>query len=113
VLCDPIGLPTWFTSVESARVDGDLRHLMLKRGGEVTERLLTVDDELHRFRYSVQSGLPLEAHLGTVDVIDVGPGQSLVVYAADLEPADAAPGFDRSIKGALVSLKELLEADDT
>jgi hypothetical protein len=90
-----------------------MRYLTLTRGGEVTERLLTVDHDLHRFRYSVESGLPLEAHLSTLDVIDVGPGQALVVYAADLEPADAAPGFDRSIKGALVSLKELLEAGGT
>jgi hypothetical protein len=111
MLCDPAQLPTWFRTVESARVVDDLRHLTLKRGGEVTERLLTVDDELRRFRYGVESGLPVESHLGTVDVIAVGPGRSLVVYAADVEPHGAASGFDRSIEGALVCLKELLESE--
>ncbi|MCU1494580.1 MAG: putative polyketide cyclase/dehydrase [Acidimicrobiaceae bacterium] len=111
VLRDPAQLPTWFRTVQSARVVDDLRHLTLKRGGQVTERLLTVDDELRRFRYGVESGLPLESHLGTVDVIAVRPGQSLVVYAADVEPAGAASGFDRSIEGALVCLKELVESE--
>lgn len=111
VLCDPGLLPTWFTSVASARVVGDLRHLTLTRGGEVTERLFTVNDELRRFRYGVETGLPLDAHLGVIDVIEVEPGQSLVVYAADVEPAEAAPGFDTSIQGALVCLKALLEAE--
>jgi hypothetical protein len=113
LMCDPSRLPTWFTSVQTARVVEDRRYLTLKRGGDVIERLLTVDDELHRLRYAVESGLPLTAHLGTVDVIALRPGACLVVYAADVEPDGAAPGFDQSIRAAVLALKEIVEADES
>lgn len=39
-------------------------------GMELVEEIVTVDDELRRFQYRITEGpMPLEFHLGTVDVL--------------------------------------------
>ena len=66
---------------------------------------MTNDPLQHRFQYRIVGGdLPVEYHLGTVDVIEVDAGRSVVVYTTEIEPVTLAEAFEGAISGAVQAL---------
>jgi uncharacterized membrane protein len=108
---DSEALPTWFRSIASCAVSGDLRVCQLARGGEVRERIVTRDEQLRRFQYSITEGIPVTSHLGSIDVLDVGPGASVVVYSTDAEPDTVGAQIGAAVERALDDLVALFETD--
>jgi hypothetical protein len=53
---------------------------------------------------------PPRHHLGTVDVLEDGEGQSLVVYSTEVTPDAIADLMGPSIEGGLQGLKAHLES---
>ncbi|MCW2830449.1 MAG: hypothetical protein JWP31_1141 [Aeromicrobium sp.] len=111
LVTDPDALPSWFTSVESCIVDGDTRVCQLARGGEVRERIVTSDDDLRRFQYSIAEGIPVSSHLATIDVLDLDGSSCVVVYGTDVTPDAAGAHIDRAVEQALDDMKAVLERD--
>jgi hypothetical protein len=102
---DPAAVHEWVPSLRSCAMDGPLRRCELDRGGIVVEEILVVDPVLRRIQYGVREGLPVEHHLGTVDVIEAGEGRCLLVYGTDIAP-DSAAG---AVRKAILSSLEVLE----
>ncbi len=70
-----------------------------------------MDDKLRRLQYRVSGGdLAVDSHLGTVDVIGLGAGRSVLIYGSDVEPAEVAEVFDPAIKEAVDGLNAYLDA---
>ena len=60
----------------------------------ITEEIVTVDDDLRRFQYSItEMPIPVEYHLSTIDVLEDGDG-TLIVYGVDVQP-DMLEGHPR------------------
>jgi hypothetical protein len=77
------GVSSWIPGVDCA-VDGKTRTLNI--GDRViTEDLVTHDDTLRRFQYRIRTGVPVDHHLGTIDVLADGD-RALVVYARRSRP---------------------------
>ncbi len=92
LIADAGTINEWFPLVEeSAMLDDNHRTVTLRGGGiRLTEEIITNDADLRRFQYRIIDGdLPIEHHIGTIDVIEV-EGKSLVVYSTDVEPAELA-----------------------
>lgn len=83
--------------------------MTLGDGTELAEDTVTSDDELRRFQYTIKSGLPLEHHIGTFDVLPDGEG-SLVIYSADVLPDDLGPTFVAVMAEGIKGLKEYVES---
>jgi hypothetical protein len=100
----------WFPMiVESKLGDDGLRHCVLANGAALQEQLVTSDDELRRFQYTIVSGdLPVESHLGTIDVLEDGDG-SLAIYSIQLEPDELATQLTPAVRDAVDGLKEHLD----
>ncbi|MBW3606166.1 MAG: SRPBCC family protein [Actinobacteria bacterium] len=110
VVADAGAISEWFPAIEQSSSDGGVRDCTLVNGAKLREEIVTSDDDLRRFQYRIVDGdMPLEFHLGTVDVIADGDG-SLVVYSTDLLPDDAKQQMDGVIAEGLSSLKRHLEA---
>jgi hypothetical protein len=106
---DPEALPGWFPGVVGSTLHGDIRTVEMASGISVEERIVTNDSQLRRFQYKLLPGVvPVEDHLGTVDVIDDGDG-CLVIYSADVQPDAMGPNMQASVTGAVQGLKEMLE----
>ncbi|TQL54535.1 SRPBCC family protein [Subtercola boreus] len=112
VVGSPSAITEWAPSIASAVMDGSLRTLTLKRGGEIVEEIVTLDDELRRIQYAVRSGLPVTAHLATVDVIPTGESSCLVLYSTDLSPDGLAAPIARSMQNSISALVERFGAYD-
>jgi hypothetical protein len=98
---DPLSLQKWVPSVLTSSIEGRLRTLVLKRGGTVVEEILNLDERKRRIQYSVRAGLPVDHHLGTVDVIEAGTDRCLVIYGTDVTPDTIAKGIGAAISGSL------------
>ncbi len=106
---EPLGLLTWFPGIDSGEMVGNSRQLKM---GEisVTEEIVTVDDDLQRFQYSiVEMPIPVEFHVSTIDVLKDGDG-TLLIYGVDVRPDSLADILGPTIVAATQALKAHLEA---
>ena len=104
---DFAGLGDWMPGIESCRVEGDDRHLSMS-GMELTETLVSKDDQARTLVYSITKGLPLERHSTTLKVEPQGAG-SRVSMVVDVEPGNLAEVFTGTYAGALAAMKEKIE----
>ncbi|MGO8874118.1 MAG: SRPBCC family protein [Acidimicrobiales bacterium] len=97
----------WFPGIVSCTVDGDVRVVTTASGLPMPERLVTVDPVLRRLQYRITAPLFSE-HLGTIDVLDLHDGTSLVVYGTDADPAALALVIGGAARAALAHLPVVL-----
>ena len=97
------GLCEFFPGIESFRLEGEDRIIGMF-GMEIRERLLSRDEAARTISYSVVGGVPIERHVATITVAPEGDG-SKVTWAYDVEPAEMAPVFGDTYKGALAALE--------
>jgi hypothetical protein len=81
----PEALHEWFPT-SSTRVEGDKRWVTLPSGIVFEEQILLVDNDLHRFQYSIIGNPLITHHVGTFDVIALDDDRCIVVYGTDIEP---------------------------
>lgn len=108
VVSDAGAISNWFPGIDTSSAEGAVRRCAM---GDVqlTEDIVTVDDELRRFQYRITEGpMPLEFHLGTIDVLPDGDG-SLVIYSTEVLPDDAKALFDPVLAGGVEGLRSYLE----
>ena len=108
VIGRPELLHHWFPGIVSCRVDGDNRVVTTAAGVSIPEQIVTIDSLQHRFQYRITAPM-FTRHLATVDVIDLGDGTCLVVYATDAEPAGMALVIGGGSSAALDELKRQME----
>lgn len=108
---DPARIHEWFPGIDACEVDGARRTITTSTGIPMPEEILVQDPVLRRFQYRLD--VPIVAfHRGTVDVIELGPDECLVMYATEADPRTMALVIGGGARGALVELKALMEAPD-
>ena len=108
VIGDPMRLPEWFPGVTSTTVEGTTRVVTTGAGIPIPEEIVTNDSLQRRFQYRI-TGPMFREHLSTLDVLDVGDGTSVVVYAADARPAPMALVIAGAAGNALEHLRSMME----
>jgi hypothetical protein len=108
VISDAGSVADWFGPLSSSQATATGRVVTLGDGTVIDEDVVTNDDTLRRFQYTIKSGLPVEHHIGTFDVLEDGAG-SIVVYAADVRPDELGPTFDAVMGQGIQDLKAFCE----
>ena len=108
VVGDPSRIQEWFPGIVASTVDGSIRVITTGAGLPIPEQIVTNDPLQRRFQYRI-TGPIVREHLSTLDVIDLGDGTSLVVYAADADPATMALIIAGAAGDALEHLRSMLE----
>jgi hypothetical protein len=108
IVGDPARVAEWFTGIERADLDGNTRVVTTGSGLPMPEEIVTNDAILRRFQYRITAPIFRE-HLSTIDVIDLGDGTSLVMYAADADPGTMALIIAGAAGSALLQLRDRLE----
>jgi carbon monoxide dehydrogenase subunit G len=109
VVSDAAGISAWFPGIEHATATDGSRSCTLPGGMLLEEDIVNVDDRLRRFQYRITGGMPVEHHLGTVDVLEDGAG-ALVVYSTEITPDSLAEVMGPAIEGGVQGLKSHLES---
>lgn len=105
VVNDAATISDWFPMIESSSLSGDRRTVVLKGGARVEEIVSSYPD-LRRFQYRIVAGdVPVDNHLGTIDVLSVGGG-TLVVYGTEIAPDDLASVVGPAVADAVQTLAD-------
>ena len=118
VLRDFNGLPVFIAAIKKSTLEGSgvgaVRTLTLEGGGPpIVEKLEKIDDQAKTLSYSiVTSPLPLKDYYATVEVTDLGPGQSELKWYSTFQPKDAPEAeaiktVEGVYSGAFEGLKKL------
>ena len=105
----PESIPNWFPGIVSCTVEGNIRTIVTASGLEMPEEILTIDPLIRRFAYRITAPL-YRFHLGVIDVIELGPVDSLCVYSTTAEPDPLALIIAGGTLGALDAIQRLAEA---
>lgn len=105
---DPSRVHEWFVGIDSCTMEGTTRVVTTGMGFPIPEEIVTNDPIQRRFQYRITGGLVKE-HLSTLDAIDLGDGTTLVIYAADTDPAPMALVIAGAAGSALLELKKTME----
>lgn len=108
---DPRSIPEWFPGITSCDVEGNVRTIHLANGISMPEEIIVSDDLLRRFAYRVTSPM-YRSHLGTIDVIEIGPNDSLCIYSTTAEPDVLALVIGGGSFAALDEIQRLAEAKE-
>ncbi|MBA3743584.1 SRPBCC family protein [Sporichthya sp.] len=109
VVSDAGQVADWFPALARSSAEGNLRSVQLHNGPVISEEIVTNDQVLRRFQHAIRSGLPLDSHLATIDVLDDGPN-ALVIYGADVTPPEAASMMAGILAEAVDGLKRFVES---
>jgi len=108
----PERIAEWFPGIVSATMstteEGTTRTIVTGTGIPMPEQIITNDRLQRRFQYRITAPMFRE-HLSTLDVLDLGDGTCLAVYAADAEPATMALVIAGAAGNALENLRDMLE----
>jgi len=112
------GLPKFVAAIATSTMEGTgvgaVRTLTFGDGGQVVERLESLDEPARTLSYSiVESPLPLTDYLSTMAVRDLGGGRCELAWSSTFEPAGAPEAEVRQIvegvyTGGFEGLKALL-----
>ena len=105
---DAAGLHTWFPGLTGCTVDGTTRVIFLGSGMAMPEELHVNDDTQRRFQYRITAPIFVH-HRGTIDVIELGADECLVVYSTEADPRTMALTIAGGTAGALDELKRQME----
>ena len=109
VVRHPESIPNWFPGIVSCTVEGNIRTITTASGLQMPEEILTIDPMIRRFAYRIIAPL-YRFHLGVIDVIELGPLDSLCVYSTTAEPDPLALIIAGGTRGALDVIQQLAEA---
>ncbi len=108
VVSDSPRIHEWFDGIDAVEVGDGTRTITLSMGISLGETIVTNDDALRRFQYSIVEGLPNARHLGTIDVLEDGEGASRVIYGTDVAD-ELAPIVGPATEAGLKGLKAFVE----
>jgi len=108
IVGDPTRIIEWFPGVVGVTVEDGKRTLQLASGLPVNEEIVTLDNEMRRFQYRITGPLPVDYHLGTMDVIEDGEPGCLLLYSTEIIPEPMAFVLDGAISEGIVNLATML-----
>ncbi|CAM8642244.1 PYR_PYL_RCAR_like domain containing protein [Acidimicrobiia bacterium] len=108
VVGDPSRIIEWFPGLVSVAVEDGVRTLTTKSGLPIVENIVTLDHDMRRFQYSITGPIPVNYHLGTMDVIDDGQPGCLLMYSTEITPEPMAFVLDGVISEGIANLAHML-----
>ena len=113
------GVRKFIASLAKCQVEGSgvgaTRTVAFEGGGDIVERLESLDDPKRTLSYTILEGdLPFTGYLSTLMVRDLGKGRCELTWSCTFEPAGATEAEVRQIVAGVYSegfagLKSLLE----
>jgi len=91
-----------------SRVNGDIRTVIFANGMEVDERIMSIDDDLRRIAYAVQSDQFAE-HAASMEIASVNKQQCRFIWISDFLPDANATLVAPLMEQGCAALKKVLE----
>lgn len=111
VVSDAGNIADWFPPLARSQATATTRTVELHNGPVIEEDIVTNDQVLRRFQYAIRSGLPVDSHLATIDVLEDG-ATCIVVFSTDVKPDDVGSMMAGVLSDGLQGLKKYVESSN-
>ncbi|PCH46828.1 MAG: hypothetical protein COC23_03075 [Hyphomicrobiales bacterium] len=107
-ISDTAGISNLIGFLASSVQNGDTRTCTLDQGGELVEKIISVDPKLKRVMYSItKSPLNMEFHAASMQVNETENGSELV-WTVDLLPPESVEHMEPMLAGACADMETTL-----
>ncbi len=99
----------WVPMVDSITLEGDVRSFEMQGVGPVRERILEVDPDALRLRYSaISTPANVEHHMATIHILPRG-NSCLLRWTTEIAPEQFAETVEGGMRLSIAGLKQVLE----
>ncbi|MFT5203479.1 MAG: hypothetical protein ACI9C1_002879 [Candidatus Aldehydirespiratoraceae bacterium] len=92
--------------VTVSSIDGDRRSCTLADGVELSETIISIDEDHQRMAYTITaSPFGIQAHSASMQASDAGDGQSTFQWITDVKPDDLADALGLMLAGEVAKLE--------
>ncbi len=101
------GVSNLLDVIAKSSADGDQRSCTMADGAELTETIISIDDDHQRVAYTItDSPFPIQAHAASMQVSDAGDGKSTFQWITDVKPDELASALGPMLAGEVTKLEE-------
>ena len=95
--------------VTDCQLEGDMRVVTFANGLQVTEQIVTVDDDRRRLAYAVTDGPPTH-HNASFQVVAAGPQRCWLIWIADILPDAITSEIEPMMERGMAVIRQTLDA---
>lgn len=101
------GISGFLDLIAASSVDGDQRSCTTADGAELSETIISIDDDHQRVAYTITaSPFGIQAHSASMQVSDAGDGKSKFHWITDVKPDALAGALGPMLAAEVTKLEE-------
>ena len=100
----------WVPTIDSINLEGDCRVFEMEGMGKVKERILLLDNEYMKLKYSaVETPAPIEHHLATMQVTEIDDFSCQLDWTTEIEPEIFAEAIHQGMLVSIEGIKKTIK----
>ena len=100
----------WVPTIDSINLEGDCRVFEMEGMGKVKERILLLDNEYMKLKYSaVETPAPIEHHLATMQVTEIDDFSCQLDWTTEIDPEIFAEAIHQGMLVSIEGIKKTIK----
>ena len=100
----------WVPTIDSINLEGDCRVFEMEGMGKVKERILLLDNEYMKLKYSaVETPAPIEHHLATMQVTEIDDFSCQLDWTTEIDPEIFAEAIHQGMLISIEGIKKTIK----
>ena len=100
----------WVPTIDSINLEGDCRIFEMDGMGKVRERILLLDNEFMKLKYSaVETPAPIEHHLATMQVTEIDDFSCQLDWTTEIDPEIFAEAIHQGMLISIEGIKKTIK----
>ncbi len=101
----------WVPTIDSINLEGDCRVFEMDGMGKVKERILLLDNEYMKLKYSaVETPAPIEHHLATMQVTEIDDFSCQLDWTTEIDPEIFAETIHQGMLVSIEGIKKTIKS---
>ena len=100
----------WVPTIDSINLEGDCRVFEMDGMGKVRERILLLDNEYMKLKYSaIETPAPIEHHLASMQVTEIDDSSCQLDWITEIEPEIFADAIHQGMLISIEGIKNIIK----
>ena len=100
----------WVPTIDSISLEGDCRVFEMDGIGKVRERILLLDNEHMKLKYSaIETATPIQHHLSTMQITEIDDSSCQLDWTTEIEPEIFAEAIHQGMLISMEGIKRIIK----
>ena len=100
----------WVPTIDSINLEGDCRVFEMDGMGKVRERILLLDNEHMKLKYSaIETPTPIQHHLATMQITEIDDSSCQLDWTTEIEPEIFAEAIHQGMLISIEGIKRIIK----